>query len=368
MTLKVGLIGIAPDRGWAQVAHVPALRALPDYEIVAVATRRMESAEAAAAHFGIPLAFDDARALAAHPDVDVVSICVSVPGHYQAICAAIDAGKNIFCEGPVLCANLNDATEVARRVREKRVRTIVGCQSRTYPTFSYAKDLIADGYVGDVLSCMMTTTWRIWGAETPKGNAYAFDRNNSASALMIAGGHGIDIIQYLLGPITKLSGATRVQRHRTKVLESGEFIPATAVQQFAMHGELLNGALASVHIQGGAYWGSGLRLEINGTDGDILISSDQPFGVTSPDVKIRGLRRPEKGFSDLEIPGKYTRAPASLANGRASGTAQLYMDLAAAISAGTEASPNFDDALEALRVLDAVERSATSGTLETLSG
>ena len=46
--IRVGIVGLNPKRGFASIAHVPALRALPDFEIVAVATTRQESADAAA--------------------------------------------------------------------------------------------------------------------------------------------------------------------------------------------------------------------------------------------------------------------------------------------------------------------------------
>jgi predicted dehydrogenase len=56
-----------PDRGFASVAHIPALRSLPDFEITAVCTTRQQSAEATAKHFDIPLAFSDPVALARTP-------------------------------------------------------------------------------------------------------------------------------------------------------------------------------------------------------------------------------------------------------------------------------------------------------------
>ena len=76
--IRVGIVGLSPNRGFAAIAHIPALRALPDYEITAVCTTRQESAEATARHFGIPLAFADPGKLARHPDVDLVTVTVKV--------------------------------------------------------------------------------------------------------------------------------------------------------------------------------------------------------------------------------------------------------------------------------------------------
>jgi predicted dehydrogenase len=99
--IQVGIVGVSPDRGFASIAHIPALQALPEFEITAVCTTRQESAAAAARHFGVPLAFSDAAKLAQHPDVDLVTVSVKVPDHYVPVMAAIDAGKHVYCEWPL---------------------------------------------------------------------------------------------------------------------------------------------------------------------------------------------------------------------------------------------------------------------------
>ena len=57
--IGVGIIGVALGRSWAAIAHIPALEALDDFEIVALSTTRMESARAAAAELGVPSAYDN---------------------------------------------------------------------------------------------------------------------------------------------------------------------------------------------------------------------------------------------------------------------------------------------------------------------
>ena len=70
--IGVGLIGVQPERSWAAVAHIPALRALADeFEIVALATTKDESAAAAAKHYGVAKAFGSSAALCACEAVDL---------------------------------------------------------------------------------------------------------------------------------------------------------------------------------------------------------------------------------------------------------------------------------------------------------
>ena len=93
--------GTPEKRGFAAISHIPALQALPEFEIVAVCTSSQASADAAAAHYGVKLAFADPASLAAHPDVDLVTVSVKVPDHYKPVMAAIDAGKHVYSEWPL---------------------------------------------------------------------------------------------------------------------------------------------------------------------------------------------------------------------------------------------------------------------------
>src|SRR5690606_1243663 len=141
--------------GWGANAHVPALDVLGDYELTAVCTTRDETAQASKEKFGAKYAFTDINEMAAHPEVDLVAVVVRVPGHKDLVMAALQAGKNVFCEWP-LGANLAEAEEMANTARDKGVKTIVGLQARSDPTLMYARDLINDGYIGEVLTANLS--------------------------------------------------------------------------------------------------------------------------------------------------------------------------------------------------------------------
>src|SRR5438094_8883760 len=78
-TLGVGIVGVSPVRGWATTAHIPALRALPNYEIRAFSAQDAESARAAGEAFGVAAVFVDHAQLLGQPDADVVAATVNVP-------------------------------------------------------------------------------------------------------------------------------------------------------------------------------------------------------------------------------------------------------------------------------------------------
>src|SRR5436190_23671205 len=81
--LGVGIIGVSPTRGWAATAHIPALRALPNYEIRALSAHSAELARAAGEAFGISRVFSDHAQMVTHPDIDVVAVTVKVPNHRE---------------------------------------------------------------------------------------------------------------------------------------------------------------------------------------------------------------------------------------------------------------------------------------------
>src|SRR5205085_1197956 len=141
--------------GWGANAHVPALRALPDYELKAVCTAHAETARASAAAFGAELAFDNFDDLIAHPDVDLVAVVVRVPGHRDLVMRALAAGKATFCEWP-LGRTLAEAEEMANQANARQLRTAVGLQARSDPTLRYARELIVQGYVGEISSVTLS--------------------------------------------------------------------------------------------------------------------------------------------------------------------------------------------------------------------
>ncbi|MGH2599241.1 MAG: Gfo/Idh/MocA family protein, partial [Dehalococcoidia bacterium] len=113
--LRAGIVGatVTPGgSGWGANAHVPALKALPDYELKAVCTAHEDTAKASAAAFGAELAFHDINQMVARPDIDLIVVSVKVPVHYELVMVALKAGKEVFCEWP-LGANLAEAAAMA---------------------------------------------------------------------------------------------------------------------------------------------------------------------------------------------------------------------------------------------------------------
>src|SRR5437016_7336493 len=153
--LRLGVVGANPNIGWASRTHMPALLGLPEYEITAVCTTKKESADASAQKYEARRAYTDHRQLVADPEVDVVDVCVRVPYHHEIVMAALQAGKHVYCEWP-LGATVAQAEEIVSAAAKRGVHTMVGLQARGAPSIIHLHNLIAEGYVGRVLSAVMT--------------------------------------------------------------------------------------------------------------------------------------------------------------------------------------------------------------------
>src|SRR6266540_4276244 len=143
-TLGVGIIGVSALRGWAATAHIPALRALPNYEVRALSAHNAESARAAGEAFGVSAVFSDHEQLVTRSDIDVVAVTVKVPQHRELVSAALAAGKAVYCERP-LGRDLDDARAMAALADEQGVRTVVGLQARQAPAIEFVQGLLRDG-------------------------------------------------------------------------------------------------------------------------------------------------------------------------------------------------------------------------------
>jgi predicted dehydrogenase len=359
---KVGIVGLQPGRSWAARAHIPALRALSDtFEIAGVANTTQASAEAAAAASGLPRAYVNLAALLADPEIDIVTITVKVPPHLEIAKAAIAAGKHVYCEWP-LGNGLQEAEQMARLVREKGVLGVVGTQARVAPEIVYLKQLIADGFVGDVLSTTLVAQGGGWGGTIPnrKISAYLLDRRNGATLLTIPLGHTLAALRDVLGEVDAVSAVLATRRPTACAADTGETLPVTAPDQVLVSGLLAGGAPVSIHYRGGpARDGDGLRWEINGTAGDIRVSGLSGH-TQMVQLALTGARGEEKAFRLLEVPATdRTGWPAEVEPGN---VARVYARMAADLRDGTHTAPSFADAVAVHRIVAAIERSAESGT------
>jgi predicted dehydrogenase len=359
--IGIGIIGASPKRGWAIDAHIPAIKASPDLELRAVSTSREESARQAEAAFGVP-AYAHHHELVSRPDVDLVVITVKVPHHHELVCAAIATGKAVLCEWP-LGNGLDEAIDLEARARAAGVRNFVGLQARSAPEYNHIRDLIRDGYVGDVLSTSVIASGRRWGGEISPETTYLLDPANGATMLTIPFGHTIDAICYCLGEAAHLAAETATRRKTARVSGSEQVLPVGVADQILVSGLLQSGAPISMHYRGGMCAGTNFLWEINGTDGDLVVGA--AFGHTQmTKLHVSGAKTGGK-LAHLPTPAQYLWAPEGTPDNTALNVAQAYALIVQDLRDGGRRAPDFAEAVLRHRMLACIERAAETGTRQT---
>ncbi len=355
--LRVGFIGA--NGRWGPSAHAPALQRLPETELYAVCTAHAGTAQAAADKYGVKHAYSDVRAMGADPQVEAALVAVRVPAHYALSKAAMEAGKHVYCEWP-LGANTKEAEELAALARKLKVRTMVGLQRRASPAYLHLRELVRDGYVGQVLAVNMAmmgsgvltrTSDRTWQRDVTLG----------ANTLSITFGHAMDALCMVVGELTEVSAVVSTQVPQWFETDTKQYVDVTSPDNIMVQGRLESGAIVNAYVGVHPYHGSGYRLEIYGKDGTLAMIGGGEAGQEAR-RKIMGGHKDDKALQELPVPERLKWVPEDVRNGGPSyDVGQMWVKFAEAIRTGTRIEPDFDSAVRRHRMLDTIRRASETG-------
>jgi len=356
--IRVGIVGATVTQGgsgWGQNAHVPALKALPNYELKAVCTSHEDTAKASAAAFGAERAFHRFSDMTSDPDIDLVVVCVRVPGHRELVMAGLQAGKPVLCEWP-LGKDLAEAQQMTALANQRSLKTIVGLQARSAPAILYARDLIREGYIGEVLTAHLSCVVQAQLQRGP-GRIWQGVRANGANVLTITHGHAIDALCAVLGEFTEISArvSTRIPEWRTP---DGKAVPVDAPDSINVVGRLASGAEASVNVAAVPSNPGGNRIEIYGREGAIVIRADGSFNTGGSELTAGRGKEP---MAAMPVPAKYKFVPEKTPAGQPYNVAQAYARAADALRGSGSFDVDFNLAVQRHKLIDAIERSSESG-------
>ena len=354
--IRVGLLGAG---NWAKHGHLRVLDLLPEYEVVAIQARRREAAESAAAQYRIATVVDTAEELIALPEVDLVLVLSPAPQHAETVRAVIAAGKDVYCEWP-LTINSEIAAELAQLADKAGVRHLVGLQRRLAPHNRFVRDLIANEYVGKLRSVRMHVSMNYFQATMPKALAWTIPAENFSTVVSIYAGHFLDMLFHSTRKPVSISALMKNQFKTMTIAETGEEIATSAPHQLVLIGDLGDDAVLSVHIEGGKRNGSGVQIDITGTEGDLRITNASAFGDVGDDYVIEGAHGDNLPLTRLDIPTSYNWLPESGLPSAVLELANLYTAFARG-SEGIDTAPSFDDALWMHDLMDGFEVSSEDG-------
>lgn len=364
---RIGFIGLSPTGGssgtgsWASRSHLPYLqsdRNAGKYKIGALQNSSKASAEKAASK----LELNDVTCYGkpediANSDVNVIAVSVNVPGHYDTVMPALNAGKDIFVEWP-LARNLKDAEEMTSLAKEKNLRTLVGLQARQNPSVVALKKMVDSGDLGEILGTTMHGYGGVGGAMMPKDFAYGFPIENGANLLTIPFGHAIDAMCYVLGEMDYVSATLANRRPKFQVINSeGKVVgedTKTSHDYVSINGTLQkSGGVVTAIYEGGMNPSGGPSFfwQVNGTKGTVVLEGAMGhLQMFQPKVKFAKAGEEAK---DLEV--QWVGNDVSYAVGEAWN---------AFAGKGDGHVTTFEDALLRHKMLDAIYKSNESGKRE----
>ena len=215
-------------------------------------------------------------------DIDIVDVCTPPDTHAEILCKAMEAGKYVFCEKP-LVTTFEDAEKILTTMQKTNGRTAVGLNKQRWPAVRYAKQLVEEGFIGkpqyyngQYLQNGGQHEEFFWGFRNLRLKGGGFDDSTS---------HILDMGRYILGDFDDVIGMT--DHYRTEAIarplkpgEKVEDVPKTKrdVEDIvAIMAHMKNGALARflwTDSYSGA--GEGISFEVTGTEGAIIWSGQRP--------------------------------------------------------------------------------------------
>jgi predicted dehydrogenase len=357
-TIKVGVVGGGFGR-----THILAYRATPGVEVTAFCQRTKASAEKIAREFGIPQVYTDYREMLAHGGLDAVSLTTPTNVHLAMASEAFDHGISVLCEKP-LAMNQEEAEAMLKRAEEARAIHITAFNFRFIPAFYRMKELMQEGYVGSRVLHVEAN----WFSERRADPGLPFGWRDEKEAVGFGamgdmGVHLIDLVHWLAGDFKRVSSRQAIYTSERPLADGSGMRQVTVEDCAVFIGELAGGGLVSFVANAAARGSAYQEIRILGDAGMLRAAVDrakadwmigelwgaQGHGATEP------LPIPEPLTEHL-IPARQRRAA------REAIFANLTRLFAQGIRTGEQPSPSFHDGLEAQKVLDAVEKSARTGT------
>jgi predicted dehydrogenase len=327
--------------------YLPNLAKFPDVRVVFCADIDLDRAKAQAQAYDVAESGTVEQALS-HPGVDLV-VNLTIPSAHAAVAtAALEAGKHVWNEKP-LTLDVAAGTKLLELAKSKNVR--LGCAPDTVlgAGIQSARRLIDEGKIGTPISAL--TLMQGPGPESWHPDP-EFLFASGAGPLFDLGPYYLSTLATLFGPAERVAAVDRRAKD-TRIIGSGP----RAGTEFAVEVPTYVSALVEYEAGQAAQllfsWDSPLSrqgfVEITGTEATLAVPDPNRF---DGDLKIRRATDDD-----------WTVIPAT---GAAAGRGSGVVDIARALKNGVQHRASGEIALHVLELMTAIERSAGSGTFETI--
>lgn len=223
-TIRWGIIGCG---NVTEVKSGPGFQKAQNSSLVAVMRRNGDLARDYAQRHGVPNWYDTAEALIHDPDVDAVYIATPPASHKQYTLLCAQAGKPVYVEKP-MALNTAECQQMIQACQAAHVPLFVAYYRRALARFLKVKELLAAGAIGDVRFVTVTLTQPL-AADLLHAQQlpWRLIPEISGGGLFVdLAAHMLDILDFLLGPVTSVQGFASNQAHQYQAedIVSGTFV------------------------------------------------------------------------------------------------------------------------------------------------
>jgi predicted dehydrogenase len=196
----------------ADIAHFPSIAKTEGVELVACCDINEETAKSASQKWGAKYWFSDYKEMFKKSDeLDVVIIATPNNVHRNQAIAAAKAGLHIVVEKPLAITNY-EAWDIVKACRQNKVKLMVGCDRRFWTQNQWAKKLVDDGVIGNVLMSRSSLHehWYLYQNNVAKTDFRLRAEVAGGAALPDTGAHAIDLLTWLIGSeVIKVTGVAK---------------------------------------------------------------------------------------------------------------------------------------------------------------
>src|SRR5207248_9091972 len=178
MGLGIGVLGAAR---MASAALIKPASSHADVEVVAIAARSAERAQAFATRHGVPRVHSSYEALLADPEIDAVYNPLPNGLHGRWTRAALAAGKHVLCEKP-FTANAAEAQEIALLAADSDRVVMEAFHYRYHPLALRVEEIVASGELGTLQRVETALCFPL-----PKFSDIRYDYNLAGGAKIVSG-------------------------------------------------------------------------------------------------------------------------------------------------------------------------------------
>ena len=250
-----------------------------------------------------------------------------------------------------------EADALAAEARAAGVHHAISLQGAASPAALRAAELIRAGRLGRLRSARAVSTTAGYAARLPSTYAYLNDPVNGANLSTILGGHTLDLMELLLGPVTSVDALGRVQHPEIMLTDTGGVIARTTPDHLFVLSRHAGGCVASVEIGGDRPPDTPFVLELIGDAGALKLLGGHPHGFQAGELRLEVDGRPEPIAVPVATGGL---------KGAAANIGEVYARLAADIRDDAHTAPDFVHAARLTRLIATVTRAAQTGVRETV--